>query len=52
MTKIPSTGQGSVSAFDNRVVLLYFDFLTMKKTELDFNAFIPNVDLSLNFKMI
>ena len=38
MTKIPSTGQSSISAFDNRVVLLYFDFLTRKMTKLDFNV--------------
>ena len=52
MTKIPSTGQNSVSTFDNTVVLLYFDILTMKMTELDFDVFIPNVDLSLSFKMV
>ena len=52
MTKIPLTDQNSVSAFDNRVVFLYFNFLTRKTTELDFDVFIPNVDLSFSFKMV
>ena len=52
MTKIPSTGQNSISAFNHEVVLLYFDFLTRKMTEPDFNVFIPNVDLSLSFKIV
>ena len=43
MTKIASPGQNSV--------ILYFDFLTRKTTKLDFDVFIPNVDLYLNFKM-
>ena len=50
ITKIPSTGQGFVSAFDHENELLYFDILTMKMTELDFDVFIPNVDLYLSFK--
>ena len=52
LTKIPSNGQNSISAFDNEIVLQYFDFLTIKKTELAFDFFIPNVDLSLKFKMV
>ena len=51
MTKIPLTSQSSASTFDSRVALLYFDFLTMKMTELDFDVFISNVDLSLGFKI-
>ena len=52
MTKILSNGQSSVSTFNNRVSLLYSDILTMKTTELDFDVFIPNVALSLNFKIV
>ena len=52
MTKILSTGQRSVSAFDNRVAPLYFDSLTMKMIELDFVVFMPNVYLSLTFKLV
>ena len=50
MIKIPSTIQSSVSTYDNRVAFLYFDILTMKTTELDFDIFMPNVDLSLSSK--
>ena len=50
MTKIFLTGQNSVSAFDHENALLYFDFLTRKTTTLDFDNFIPNVDLSLTSK--
>ena len=49
MTKIPSIGQNSVSAFGHENALLYFDFLTRKMTELDFDISIPNVDISLSF---
>ena len=52
MIKIPSTGQSSVSAFDNRVALLYFDILTRKMTEMDFDVFILNVDIYVSFKMV
>ena len=52
MIEIPSTGQSSVSDFDSRVALQHFDILTMKKTELDFVVFIPNVEISLSFKMV
>ena len=50
--KIPSTSQSSISVFDNRVALLYFEFFTMKMTKLDFDVCMPNVDLSLSFKMV
>ena len=52
MTKIPSPNQNSVPALDHAHVLLYFDFLTRKAIELDFDIFISNVDLSLSFKMV
>ena len=52
MIKISSPGQSLVPALDHAHVLLYFDILTRKTTELDFDVFIPNVDLSLSFKMI
>ena len=38
MTKISFTGQNLVSAFDPEIALLYFDFLTRKNTELDFDV--------------
>ena len=50
MIEIPFIGQSPVSALDHTKKLLCFDFLTRKKTELDFNAFIPNVDLFLASK--
>ena len=40
------------SAFDHRVALLFFDILTRQTIELDFYVFIPNVYLSLIFKMV
>ena len=52
MTTKRSTSQSTISAFDHAHALLYFDFLTRKMTELDFDVFIPNVDLSLSFKML
>ena len=50
MIKISLTNQSPISAFDNKIALLYFDILTMKTTELDFEVFTRNVDLSLNSK--
>ena len=50
MTKIPSTGQNSISVFDNEIALLYFDFLTMKMTKLDLDFLMQNVHLSLILK--
>ena len=50
MIKIPSPDQNFVSTFDNGVSLLYSNLLTRKTTELGFDVFIPNVDLSLSFK--
>ena len=51
MTNIPSTGQNFVSTFDNENALLYFDILTKKTHELDFDSH-KNVYLSISFKMI
>ena len=52
MIKMPSTSQSSVSAFNNRVALLYFDILTRKTTEMDFDGFILNVDIYVSFKIV
>ena len=38
ITKIPLTGQSSVSPFDHENAVLYFNFLTMKTIELDFDV--------------
>ena len=52
MIKMPSTSQSPVSAFNNRVALLYFDILTRKTTEMDFDVFILNVDIYVSFKIV
>ena len=50
MTKISLIGLYPISAFDNKNSQVYFDFLTSKTLELDFNS-IRNIELCLNFKM-
>ena len=52
MTKILSTSRNSILVLDHENALLHFDFLIMKIAQLDLDISIPNVYLSLNFKMI
>ena len=52
MNEIPNTGQSSVSAYDHRVWAFVFQLFDKEMTELDFDIFIPNVDISLSFKMV
>ena len=51
MIEILLTSQSPISAFDNKNGRLYFDFLTRKTHELNFDVFIRNVELSVRLKM-